>query len=221
MERTDFSKTYPFWADLTASEQERFEAATNIRRYSKGEMVYQPSVRCEGMIYMLEGTLRIYILSDDGREVTLYRLGPGEHCVFSASCVIEALSFEVFIEAETDAVLQLTDATALRAISEDNVNLMAFNQAIALKRASDILWAMQQVLFFSVDRRLAVYLLDAAAKSDSGIVKATHEQIATSIGSAREVVSRMLKRFAEDGYIRLSRGSVEILDKQSLKDIAA
>lgn len=221
MDKLNFNETYQFWSDLTEAEQERFRAATKIRKYRKGELVYQPDVKCEGMIYMVKGTLRIYILSDDGREVTLYRLGPGEHCVFSASCVIDALSFDVFIEAETDAILWLTDAAALRAISESNVHLKVFNQSIALERASEILWALQQVLFFSVDRRLAVYLLETAQKNGSGIVKATHEQIATSIGSAREVVSRMLKRFSEDGYIKLSRGSIEILDERSLKDIAA
>lgn len=220
MDRTNFGDIYPFWADLTESEQERFAAATAVRKYSKGELVYQPDVRCEGMIYMLEGTLRVYILSDDGREITLYRLGPGEQCVFSASCVIEALSYEVFIEAETDARLQLTDATTLRLISEDNLYLRTFNQEIALMRASDILWTLQQVLFYSVDRRLAVYLLERSAKAGGRAVKGTHEQIAASIGSAREVVSRMLKRFADDGYIKLSRGTVEIIDKSSLEEVA-
>lgn len=220
MDRINFGDIYPFWADLTESEQERFAAATAVRKYSKGELVYQPDVRCEGMIYMLEGKLRVYILSDDGREITLYRLGPGEQCVFSASCVIEALSYEVFIEAETDARLQLTDAATLRLISEDNLFLRTFNQEIALMRASDILWTLQQVLFYSVDRRLAVYLLESSAKSGGRAVRGTHEQIAASIGSAREVVSRMLKRFADDGYIKLSRGMVEIIDKSSLEEVA-
>lgn len=221
MDTLNFKETYSFWSDLTEDEQERFKAATRLRHYQKGEMVYQPEVRCEGMMYMLEGTLRIYIISDDGREVTLYRLGPGEHCVLSASCVIDALSFDVFIEAETDTKLWLTDSTTLRAISEQNAYLKVFNQEIAIKRFSDIMWTLQQVLFFSVDRRLAVFLLDTSAKGKSATIKATHEQIAASIGSAREVVSRMLKRFADDGYIRLSRGTIEIIDERSLKDIAA
>lgn len=216
----DYKGIYPFWDYLTTDEQKRFAEATRVRSYKKGEIVHQPDDKCEGMIYMLDGMLRIYMLSEDGREITLYRLEKGEICVLSASCVIDAISFDVFIEAETDAGMYLTAAPVLRALSEENPRLMAFNQGIALDRFSDIMWTLQQVLFFSVDRRLAGFLLKESDKSGGDIVKATHEQIATSIGSAREVVSRMLKRFSDDGIIKLSRGSLEILDRESLEDIA-
>lgn len=219
MNQIDFTKIYPFWDELSEDEKEAFKKSTGMRSYSAGELVHQPMERCEGMIYMLEGVLRIYILSEEGREITLYRLGEGEICVLSASCVIDAISFDVFIEAETDVTLYLTDAPTLRSLSEGNPRLMIFNQGIAIDRFSDIMWTMQQVLFFSVDRRLAGFLLKESEKNDEGKVNATHEHIATSIGSAREVVSRMLKRFADDGYIRLSRGSIEILDSESLRSI--
>ena len=217
--KPEYKGIYPFWNDLTADEQRRFADATHVRSYKKGEIVHQPDDKCEGMIYMLDGMLRIYILSEDGREITLYRLEQGEICVLSASCVIDAISFDVFIEAETDAGVYLTDAVALRSLSEKNLHLMTFNQGIALDRFSDIMWTMQQVLFFSIDRRIAGFLLKESERTGGNIVKTTHEQIASSIGSAREVVSRMLKRFEEDGYIKLSRGSVEILDRESLEDI--
>lgn len=218
--KPDYKNSYPFWNDLTADEQSRFANSTHLRSYKKGETVHQPDDKCEGMIYMMSGRLRIYILSEDGREITLYRLEQGEICVLSASCVIDAISFDVFIEAETEAEVYLTDATTLRLLSESNPHLMIFNQRIALDRFSDIMWTMQQVLFFSVDRRIAGFLLNEADKSGDSVVHTTHEQIATSIGSAREVVSRMLKRFADDGFIRLARGSVEILDRDSIKDIS-
>lgn len=220
MNQTDFNSIYPFWRDLKDNEKEIFKASTGIRNYSAGELVHQPDIKCEGMIYMLDGILRIYMLSEDGREITLYRLEKGEICVLSASCIIDAISFDVFIEAETDASMYLTNAPSLRSLSEGNPHLMIFNQGIALDRFSDIMWTLQQVLFFSVDRRLASYIIKEADKNGSSTVKATHEQIATSIGSAREVVSRMLKRFADDGIIKLSRGSVDILDREGLEDIA-
>ena len=216
----DFESIYPFWDKLKTDEKELFSRATRLKEYKSGDLVHQPDVRCEGMIYMLSGALRVYMLSDDGREITLYRLEKGEHCVLSASCVIEAISFDVFIEAETDSSMYLTDAPTLRAVSESNPYLNIFCQEIALERFSDIMWTLQQVLFFSVDRRIAGYLLRMSEKTGGNTVKATHEQIATSIGSAREVVSRMLKRFADDGYIKLSRGSIEITDRESIEDIA-
>ncbi|MBR2674967.1 MAG: Crp/Fnr family transcriptional regulator [Mogibacterium sp.] len=218
--KPDYESSYPFWNDLTKDEQSRFANSTRLRSYKKGEIIHQPDDKCEGMIYMVGGRLRIYILSEDGREITLYRLEKGEICVLSASCVIDAISFDVFIEAETAAEMYLTDAPTLRLLSERNLHLMIFNQGIALERFSDIMWTMQQVLFFSVDRRLAGFLLNEADKNSASLVHATHEQIAISIGSAREVVTRMLRRFADDGYIKLARGSVEILDRESLSDIA-
>lgn len=216
----DHEKLYPFWGDLDENERALFASATRQFSYRSGTLIHQPGLRCEGMFYMLKGVLRIYILSDEGREITLYRLHEGEHCVLSASCVIEAISFSVFIEAETDCEMLLTDAGTLRRLVENNIHLKVFAQEIALHRFSDIMWTLQQVLFFSVDRRLAIYLLKASEKQGPGPVRTTHEQIASSIGSAREVVSRMLKRFADDGLIKLSRGAIEITDKDGLKEAA-
>lgn len=219
---------YPFGSELSEDQCARFEKSTVKRKYSAGETVHQPMSRCEGMVYVVEGSLRIYILSDDGREISLYRLKKGELCVLSASCVIEAISFDVFIEAETDTELLLTDAGTLRSLAEENIRLKCFVQDKALQRFSEIMWILQQVLFFSVDRRLALCLLEDAedrgllpAAEGTVVLRVTQEKLAASIGSAREVVSRMLRRFADDGLIRLSRGSVEILDITGLRDIAA
>lgn len=216
----NYEEIYPFFHKLNDTEKDYFMSGTRFREFSAGDLIHQPDIKCEGLIYMLSGTLRVYMLSDDGREITLFRHGPGEHCVLSASCVIDAISFEVFIEAETDSTMYITDAPVLRKVSESNPYLDIFCQELALENFSDIMWTLQQVLFFSVDRRLAGYLLNESAKGDSGVVKATHEQIAVSIGSAREVISRMLKRFADDGLISLARGAVKIMDAGGLGDIA-
>jgi len=215
----NFEEIYPFFNKLNDTERDYFTRGTRLREFSAGDLIHQPDIKCEGIIYMLSGTLRVYMLSDDGREITLFRQGPGEHCVLSASCVIDAISFEVFIESETDTTMYITDAPVVRKVSDSNPYLNIFTQELALEDFSEIMWTLQQVLFFSVDRRLANYLLTESEKQNSSTVKATHENIAVSIGSAREVVTRMLKRFAEDGYIKLSRGSVEILDRESLEDI--
>lgn len=215
----NFEEIYPFFNKLNDTERDYFTRGTRLREFSAGDLIHQPDIKCEGIIYMLSGTLRVYMLSDDGREITLFRQGPGEHCVLSASCVIDAISFEVFIESETDTTMYITDAPVVRKVSDSNPYLNIFTQELALEDFSEIMWTLQQVLFFSVDRRIAGFLLKESEGTGGNIVKATHEQIASSIGSAREVVSRMLKRFEEDGYIKLSRGSVEILDRESLEDI--
>ena len=197
----NFEEIYPFFNKLNDTERDYFTRGTRLREFSAGDLIHQPDIKCEGIIYMLSGTLRVYMLSDDGREITLFRQGPGEHCVLSASCVIDAISFEVFIESETDTTMYITDAPVVRKVSNSNPYLNIFTQELALEDFSEIMWTLQQVLFFSVDRRIAGFLLKESEKTGGNIVKATHEQIASSIGSAREVVSRMLKRFEEDGYI--------------------
>ena len=95
----------------------------------------------------------------------------------------------------------------------------AFAYRLATERFSDVMWTMQQILFMSFDKRLAIFLLDESASLGSDTIKLTHEQIAKLLGSAREVVSRMLKYFAEEGYVRLSRGTVTITDKKALREL--
>ena len=140
--------------------------------------------------------------------------------MLSASCVLESVSFDIFVDAEEDCECYVIDGSAYSAVSERNANIKIFTLETALSRFSDVMWVMQQILFFSVDRRLAIFLLDEMARTKSDTVPYTHEQIAKYIGSAREVVSRMLKYFSAEGIVSLSRGGVKVLSRSRLCDIA-
>ena len=134
----------------------------------------------------------------------------------SASCILKSITFDVCIEAESDCrVIQLA-SSALSLLSSDNIYVECFIYKLAAERFSDVMWTMQDILFTSFDKRLAAFLLDETAKNHSDSLKMTHEQIAKYMGSAREVVSRMLKYFANEGYVTLSRGGIRIDDKESL-----
>ena len=159
------------------------------------------------------------MMSDEGKDITLYRLQAGDMCMLSASCVLEAITFEVFLDAEEDSGCHVISAAAFEAVSGRNPEVKIFALETAVSRFSDVMWVMQQILFMSMDKRLAIFLSDESARTGSDTIALTHGQIARYMGSAREVVSRMLKYFAGEGIVEVSRGGVTILDKKRLRGL--
>ncbi len=156
-------------------------------------------------------------MSDEGKDITLYRLHKGDMCMLSASCVIKAITFDVFIDAEEDSTCCVIGGPAFAAVSERNPEVRIFALETAVNRFSDVMWVMQQILFMSMDKRLAIFLYDESVRTGSDMIALTHGQIARYMGSAREVVSRMLKYFASEGIVEVSRGGVTILDREGLR----
>jgi CRP/FNR family transcriptional regulator len=160
-------------------------------------------------------------MSEDGKEITLYRLHKGGMCMLSASCVLQAITFDVFVDAEEDSECYIISGPAFAAVSENNPDVKIFALETAVSRFSDVMWVMQQILFMGMDKRLAIFLLDEATKTGSDTIKLTHEQIAKYMGSAREVVTRMLKYFTAEGMISASRTEgIKLLDKKRLRKLA-
>jgi CRP/FNR family transcriptional regulator len=165
------------------------------------------------------GSLRLYILSEDGKEITLYRIFPGEMCMLSASCVLETVTFDVFVDSEENSDCVVIGGCAFEDLARRMPEAKIFALESALASFSDIMWVMQQILFMSMDKRLAIFLLDEVSKSGEDTVKLTHEQIAKYMGSAREVVSRMLKYFSSEGLVEVSRGGIKLLDKKRIREL--
>lgn len=209
----------PFWDVLSLSQQEFLLQNTALSHYAKNSPVHMADFECVGVLYVKKGMLRVYMLSEEGKEITLYRIASGDVCVLSASCVLQTITFDVCIEAVTDCdVIQINSAAFSKVMSE-NIHAEAFTYKLATERFSDVMWAMQQILFMSFDQRLATFLLDEAATRNSDAVKMTHEEIAKMMGSAREVVTRMLKYFSSEGWVELSRGTVKITDRNKLMEL--
>lgn len=166
---------------------------------------------------LLSGQLRTYIVSEEGREVTLYRLRAGENCVLSAACLLDAITFEVIIQAAEDSDMLVIPTNILNKIIERNPVVELFLTRTANERFTDVMWTMQQILFMGADKRVAHFLWEEIKKSDTKILSYTHDEIARYIGSAREVVTRILKYFADEGVVALKRGKVEITDFEKLK----
>lgn len=187
--------------------------------YKKGFNLHSTDSECLGVLLIKSGEVRVYILSEDGREVTLYRLSPGDVCVLSASCILNSITFDVHIDAEVDSDAYLLNIGAFSKLSNQNVYVENFAYKNTIERFSDVMWAMEQILFMSFDKRLAIFLLDEITKTNSNELHLTQEQIAKYIGSAREVVSRMLKVFQSEGILEQSRGSIHIIDKEKLREL--
>lgn len=208
-----------FWEKLTPDQKSMVANNTTLMKYEKGKNIYNSETDCLGVIIIRSGELRTYILSEDGREVTLYRLDSGSSCVLTASCILRNITFDVHIVAEVDSEVFLLNVAAFSKLCEQNVYVENFAYRTSMDRFSDVMWAMEQILFMSFDKRLAIFLLDEVSKTGSPEIKLTQEQIAKYIGSAREVVSRMLKIFQKDGIVELSRGTIRIIDKSKLKKL--
>lgn len=213
-----FRQYFPFWDKLTASQQDRLCAATHPARYEKGENVHGMG-GCTGVLVVESGCLRGYLLSEEGREITLFRAFPGEVCILSAPCALRTFSLDVMIDAEEDSSLLVIDGPEFAAVARENLYAENFALSSAAGRLSDAVWVMQQILFMRFDQRLAVFLLEESEK-DGPVLKLTHDQIARYMGSAREVVSRMLRYFTSEGIVRVSRGTVEVTDKKKLRSLA-
>lgn len=212
-----FEEYFPFWDKLTTSEQEQLCRNAQMVKYAKGQNVHGGNV-CTGMIIVKTGCLRAYMLSEEGREIALYRLRPGQICMLSASCVLQTITFDVFVDAEEDSKCYLINGPAFKDLSERNLLVKNYALETAVGRFSDVMWVMQEILFMSMDRRVAKFLLEEAG--DGAVVKLTHEQIAKYMGTAREVISRMVKYFVAEGVITSSRGSINITDKTKLRKLA-
>ncbi len=213
-----YREIFPFWEKLPAAEREYICRNSYDVTYPKGKNIHDGS-ECSGVILVRSGCLRLYMMSDEGKEITLYRLHKGDLCMLSASCVLDAITFEVFVDAEQDSQCCVVSGPAFAALSKRNPDIRIFALETAVSRFSDVMWVMQQILFMSMDKRLAIFLSDESARTGSDTIPLTHGQIARYIGSAREVVSRMLKYFAGEGLVEVTRGGVAILDKKRLREL--
>lgn len=214
-----FRELFPFWDTISEKERDYICENTRALTYKKGTKAHDGN-ECSGVIFIKSGCLRVYILSEEGKEITLYRLHDGDVCMLSASCVLQTITFDVHVDAEENSECYVIGGAAYSYVSNHNPDIKIFTLETAVSRFSDVMWVMQQIMFMSMDRRLAIFLIDEAARTGSDTIALTHEQIAKYMGSAREVVSRMLKYFASEGMVEVSRKGIKIINKSRLRALA-
>lgn len=209
-----FSQGFNFWNNLSAREKKLLIDNSELLKFNKGEIIHD-STKCTGVLLVIKGQLRVYILSEEGREITLYRLDENETCILTASCILKNINFSIYVDSATDIELLKISPSAFNELKNSNISVESFTTEIINRSFSETMWTMEQILFMSFDKRLAKYLFE----QNTDTIKLTHEDIAKNINSAREVVSRMLKYFQTENIITLSRGTITILDKNKLKKI--
>lgn len=210
----------PIWKQLTKEDQRALEEAAVFRSVPKGTILHNGSADCIGVLVIKSGQLRSYIVSDEGKEVTLYRLLERDICLFSAACMMSSIRFEVTIETEKDSEIWLIQQEAYHEVMARSAPLANYTCQLLASRFSEVMWLMDQILFKRFDARLATFLLEESAIEGSDTLEITHEKIANHMGTAREVVTRMLKYFHEEGMVTLSRGGVTLMNRAKLSDMA-
>ena len=213
-----FFENYPdFWGHLNENEKNFTLETSHCVSYHTGQSVHSSNNRCAGVLFLVNGDLRVYIMSEEGKEVTLYRLSAGDICIMSASCVMDDVTFDVYVDATTDVSAVLLPTSTFSKLQKGNIYIENFSNKIKARRFSDVMWTMQQILFFSFDRRLAIFLYDEYVKNGP-IIRYSHLEIARFLGSAREVVSRMIKYFERERIVTISTKEQEKIDKKKLKE---
>ena len=201
-------KNTQFYSKLTKEDKDLFNSKAIHVTYSKDDSLYFSDKNCNGFITVLSGTLRAFLTSDEGKEITLYRLEKGYSCILSASCIFKNIQFNINIDALDHTEVIVFPREYLQKLSQNNMSLNQYILDLTQSRFSEVMWIMQDIVFTSFDKRLIKYLESFNKK----VIKVTHENIANDLGTAREVVSRMLKYFEKEGMVKLSRGSITIID---------
>ena len=212
-----FQDCFPIWDRLDADQQARILGNLVFRSVGKGTILHNGNADCTGLLLVKSGQLRAYILSDEGREITIYRLFDRDLCLLSASCIMRSIQFEVTIEAEKDTEIWVISPEVYQSLMEVSAPVANYTNELMASRFSEVMWLMEQVMWKSMDKRLAAFLLEEAAIEGTRALKITHEIIANHLGSHREVVTRMLRYFQSEGMVRLSRGMVQLLDEEKLR----
>ena len=216
----EFSQCFPIWNKLTADQQQRLRSVTELQKIPKGTVVHDGSPECKGMVLVKSGQLRAYLLNEEGREVTICRFFDMDICLFSASCVMPNMMFDVFIEAEKDTEIWVIPACLYQNLMDESLPLSNYSHALITNHFSEVMWLMEQIMWKSFDKRLATFLLEESVLENSDTLKLTHEKIANHLGTAREVVTRMLRYFQGENMVRLTRGTLDLTDAPALRKLA-
>ena len=214
------SENFPIYSQLTREEQALLEEKSELRKVKKGTVVHNGNMDCLGMLLIRSGQLRAYILSEEGREITIYRMFEQDVCILSASCIMPNIQFEIIIEAEKDTEFYVVPSCLYKKLMETSLPVARYTNDLLSTHFSDVMFLMEQIMWKSFDKRLADFLLEECSLENTNVLKITHEKIANHMGSAREVVTRMLRYFQNEGMVRLTRGAIELTDRPALEKLS-
>ena len=214
------SEYFPIYDKLTKEQQALLDAHASMRTVPPGTILHNGNTTCMGLLIIRDGQLRAYMTSDEGREITLYRLFARDICLFSASCIMNSIQFEITITAEKETEFWIIPPYLYKNLMDNSLAVSNYTNQIMATRFTDVMWLVEQIQWKSFDKRLAHFLLEESSIEQTTVLKITHEKIAAHLGTAREVVTRMLKYFQAEDMVLLTRGTIEVLDEDKLEQLS-
>ena len=210
----------PFFKELTYEQKDKLVRGSYTAICHSGEKLRSRKDDCLGFVVVKRGRIRVYMTSNEGREITLYRLLDGDMCLFSASCAMSNIQFDVMLESEEDSEVVIISPGVYKELMDTSLPVSKYTTELLSSRLSDIMWLMDQVLNKRLDSRLAALLVEESNLRETTLLSITQEQLANHLGTAREVVTRMLKKFQSKGLIQLKRGTVELINIKALQHLS-
>lgn len=220
LKNSELEVLFPFWRSMTENQKMEMSQSCTAKKHQAGAHIHGVKNHCTGVICVKEGRLRAYLCSEEGKEITLFRLLKGDVCMLTASCIIKNISFDLQVDTELNSEIVVIDPAVYDKISKENTEVDRFMGDLISRRFSEVMWVMEQVLFMKMDKRLALFLLEESSLTERGTVMLSHQEIADHVGTAREVISRMLKYFANEGLVEVSRKEIAIADYDRLMAIS-
>ena len=212
-----FSEYFPIWDKLSGEHKDKILEVAEFREAKKGGILHSGGLECLGLIVVRSGQLRAYILSDEGREISICRFFERDICLLSASCVMPDMQFDITIEAEKDSQFWVVPACLFRNLMDESLPISNYANNLISGHFTELMWLMEQIMWKSIDKRLAAFLLEEIQVEGTSCLNITHEKIGNHLGTAREVVTRMLRYFQNEGMVKLTRGAVEVRDEKKLE----
>lgn len=209
----DLPEKFEFIHQASTSLQKDFQQNTMQIEIPANTPICHQGNRCEHLPIVLEGQARVFKLSETGREITLYRINANESCILTASCIMSDITFPATAETEMDVKAILIPQKYVHSWFDTHSEWRHFIFEMISRRLSDVLTVIDEIAFQRMDKRLANHLIQ---KEDNGIINTTHQAIAYELGTAREVVSRLLHDMEMKGHIEIQRGKIRIINKAAL-----
>lgn len=213
---------FPFLRRDDPQFRQRFLRSASLTRLGKGVTVCREGMQCGSLALLLSGSTRVFKLGESGREITLYRIGPGGSCILTASCIVNEQPFPALAVTETEVEALTVPTAEVRRWLDLSPAWRGYLFSLISERLGDVISIVEEVAFKRVDRRICSYLLEHAVPGEEspGVLSTTHQKIASDLGTSREVVSRILKDLEGRHAIAVSRGSIRLLDPRALRSKA-
>ncbi|MBI5430641.1 MAG: Crp/Fnr family transcriptional regulator [Nitrosomonadales bacterium] len=206
---------YPMLRELPAEDQAELLAAASVMQLPAGTVVFDENQPCQGFPLLLSGSVRVIKAAANGRELHLYSIDPGGSCILTSSCLLGHANYQARGVAKQDTVLIVLPPSAFRKLLSAHEPFRDYIFSLFSERLTDLMQLVSAVAFQKLDQRLAALLVTKATP-----IHTTHQALADELGSVREIVSRLLKNFAEQGWVKLGREHIELTDTAALRKFA-